>query len=85
MIHRTVLGSMERFIGCLIEQYAGALPLWLAPVQAKVLSIGDRHAEDAKRVARTLSGQGFRVEVDARDEKIGTRYAKHSSRRFRTC
>ncbi len=71
MIHRTVLGSMERFIGCLIEQYAGALPLWLAPVQAKVLSIGDRHAEYAKRVARTLSGQGFRVEVDARDEKIG--------------
>lgn len=71
MIHRTVLGSMERFMGCLIEQYAGALPLWLAPVQAKILSIGDRHAEYGRRVGRILSEQGFRVEIDVRDEKIG--------------
>ncbi|HOB43846.1 MAG: threonine--tRNA ligase [Bacillota bacterium] len=71
MIHRTVLGSMERFMGCLIEQYAGALPVWLSPVQARVLSIGDRHIDYAMGIARNLSERGFRVDTDVRDEKIG--------------
>jgi threonyl-tRNA synthetase len=71
MIHRVVLGSMERFTGCLIEQYAGAFPVWIAPVQAKVLSIGEKHVDYAKQVAGRLASRGFRVETDVRDEKIG--------------
>jgi threonyl-tRNA synthetase len=71
MIHRVVLGSMERFIGCLIEQYAGAFPVWIAPVQAKVLSIGERHVDYARKAAADLLARGFRVELDVRDEKIG--------------
>ncbi|MCR4427663.1 MAG: threonine--tRNA ligase, partial [Firmicutes bacterium] len=71
MIHRVVLGSMERFMGCLIEQYAGAFPAWLAPVQAKVMTIGDRHVPYANEVAAGLSKRGFRVESDLRAEKIG--------------
>ena len=71
MIHRVVLGSMERFIGCLIEQYAGAFPVWIAPVQAKVLSIGEKHVDYARQVADNLASAGFRVETDLRDEKIG--------------
>ncbi|MEA4883076.1 MAG: threonine--tRNA ligase [Clostridia bacterium] len=71
MIHRVVLGSVERFMGCLIEQYAGAFPAWLAPVQAKVLSIGERHADYAVSVMAALSERGFRAEADTRGEKIG--------------
>ena len=71
MIHRVVLGSMERFIGCLIEQYAGAFPVWIAPVQARVLSIGEKHVNYAGEVADKLASAGFRVETDLRDEKIG--------------
>lgn len=71
MIHRVVLGSMERFLGCLIEHYAGAFPVWISPVQAKVLSIAERHVDYAKSVAAELAGMGFRVDVDLRDEKIG--------------
>jgi len=71
MVHRTVLGSMERFVGALIEQYAGAFPLWLAPVQVKVLSIGDRHLDYATQVASALRKERFRVEIDSRDEKVG--------------
>ena len=71
MIHRVVLGSMERFLGCLIEHYAGAFPVWIAPVQAKVMSIGERHIEYARQVASALSAKGFRTELDVRDEKIG--------------
>jgi threonyl-tRNA synthetase len=71
MVHRTVLGSMERFIGALIEHYAGAFPLWLAPVQVKILPIGDRHIAYAKQVAATLRQRRIRVELDTRDEKIG--------------
>ncbi|GAK54831.1 putative tRNA synthetase class II with core domain (G, H, P, S and T) [Candidatus Vecturithrix granuli] len=70
MIHRTVLGSMERFIGALIEHYAGAFPLWLAPVQIKILPIGLRHSDYAANVAAQLQKAKFRVELDTHDEKI---------------
>ena len=71
MIHRTVLGSMERFVGALIEHYAGAFPMWLAPVQVKVLPIGERHFEYATQIEAVLRQEKFRVEIDTRDEKIG--------------
>jgi len=70
MIHRTVLGSMERFIGALIEHYAGAFPLWLAPVQVKILPIGERHLDYSRKVAFLLHKEKFRIEVDTRNEKI---------------
>lgn len=71
MVHRTVLGSMERFVGALIEHYAGAFPLWLAPVQVKVLPLSDRHAEYARQIAGALRKKRLRVDMDLRDEKIG--------------
>ncbi len=71
MIHRAIMGSLERFIGILVEHYAGAFPLWLAPVQVKVLPIADRHQQYAARVAERLAAAGLRVEVDGRNEKIG--------------
>ncbi|WP_293008859.1 MULTISPECIES: threonine--tRNA ligase [unclassified Oscillibacter] len=71
MIHRVVLGSIERFIGVIIEHFAGAFPTWLSPVQVKILTITQRADEYAKQVAAALEAQGFRVEVDLRNEKIG--------------
>ena len=71
LIHRAIFGSFERFIALLIEQYAGAFPLWLAPVQVRVLTIADRHAEHGGTVRDRLAGEGFRVELDDRREKIG--------------
>ena len=71
MIHRALLGSIERFIGILIEHYAGEFPLWLAPVQALVLPIADRHLEYARQVAAELSNAGLRAEVDERSESVG--------------
>ena len=71
MIHRALLGSLERFIGILIEHYAGELPLWLAPVQALVLPIADRHEAYAERVAERLVEAGLRAEADARTESVG--------------
>lgn len=71
MIHRTCYGSIERFIGILIEHYAGAFPAWLAPVQAKILPITDRQVEYARKLAATLAKAGIRVELDDRNEKIG--------------
>jgi threonyl-tRNA synthetase len=71
MIHRVVLGSIERFIGVITEHFAGAFPTWLAPVQVKVLPVTDRAADYAKEIADKLDAQGFRVEVDSRNEKIG--------------
>ncbi|MHB8858762.1 MAG: threonine--tRNA ligase [Thermoleophilia bacterium] len=70
MIHRALLGSLERFIGCLIEHYAGAFPLWLAPVQAVILPIADRHMDYAEQVARRLSEEGLRVELDYSRESV---------------
>src|SRR5207245_2582183 len=78
MLHRAIVGSLERFIGILIEHYAGALPLWLAPVQAVVLNITDRQAEYAKRVAAALKAAGFRVAADLRNEKITYKIREHS-------
>jgi len=71
MIHRVVLGSMERFIGALIEHYAGAFPVWLSPVQVVILPIADRHLEYASKIKNELLGSEIRVEVDDRREKIG--------------
>ena len=71
MIHRALLGSFERFIGILIEHYAGEFPLWLAPVQAIVLPIADRHLEAAQEVAERLREAGVRAEVDERTESVG--------------
>ena len=71
MIHRVVFGSIERFIGVITEHFAGAFPTWLAPVQVKVMPITDRVDDYAKSVARLLDEQGFRVETDLRNEKIG--------------
>ena len=71
MIHRVVFGSLERFMGTLIEHYAGKFPLWLSPVQVKILPISDKYVEYAKSVEASLKKEGFRCEIDARDEKIG--------------
>ena len=78
MLHRAILGSLERFIGILIEHYAGALPLWLAPVQAVVLNITDRQGDYVREVANTLRDKGFRVELDLRNEKIGFKIRQHT-------
>lgn len=71
MIHRVAYGSIERFIGILIEHFAGAFPIWLAPVQVKILPISERHAEYAREIAQEMRDQDIRVEVDDRNEKIG--------------
>src|SRR3954451_13110832 len=71
MVHRALMGSFERFIGILIEHYAGEFPLWLAPVQAQVLPIADRHVEYAREAAAELREAGLRVEIDERSESIG--------------
>jgi len=78
MLHRAVVGSMERFIGILIEHYAGALPLWLAPLQAVVLSITDRQSEYAQRIVAALRAAGIRAEADLRNEKINYKIREHS-------
>ncbi len=78
MLHRAIVGSMERFIGILIEQHAGALPLWLAPVQVAVLNITDSQADYARDVAKALQNQGLRVELDLRNEKITYKIREHS-------
>jgi threonyl-tRNA synthetase len=71
MVHRALLGSMERFLGVLIEHYGGAFPVWLAPVQARVLPVADRHHDYATRVLEGLRAAGLRGEADERKEKIG--------------
>jgi len=78
MLHRAILGSLERFIGILIEHYAGSLPLWLAPVQAVVLNITDKHADYARKVEEVLKKQGVRAKSDLRNEKIGFKIREHT-------
>ena len=78
MLHRAIVGSLERFIGILIEHYAGALPLWLAPLQAVVLTITDRQAAYAERVTGALRAAGFRAAADLRNEKITYKIREHS-------
>jgi threonyl-tRNA synthetase len=78
MLHRAILGSFERFIGILIEHYEGVFPTWLAPTQAVVLNITDKHAEYAKTVEDSLKNKGFRVISDLRNEKIGFKIREHT-------
>ena len=78
MLHRAILGSLERFIGILIENCAGAMPLWLAPVQAVILNISEKQSEYAEHVAKTLRSAGLRVECDLRNEKITYKIREHS-------
>ncbi|MCK6408006.1 threonine--tRNA ligase [Thauera sp.] len=78
MLHRAILGSLERFIGILIENHAGAMPLWLAPVQAVVMNISEGQAEYAYEAAARLRKAGFRVEADLRNEKINYKIREHS-------
>jgi threonyl-tRNA synthetase len=78
MLHRAIVGSLERFIGILIEETAGALPAWLAPVQVMVLNITDAQADYAQNVVKTLQNQGFRVQSDLRNEKITYKIREHS-------
>ena len=82
MLHRAILGSLERFIGILIEQYAGTFPLWLAPVQVIVMDIADRHADYATQIMKNLENQGIRVKIDLRNEKIGFKIREHSMQRI---
>ncbi len=82
MIHRALLGSLERFFGILVEHYEGRFPLWLAPVQAVVLNITDRQADFAAGVADSLRKQGFRMESDLRNEKIGYKIREHTIQRI---
>jgi len=82
MLHRAILGSMERFIGILIENYAGAFPVWLAPTQAVIVSITGNQADYAKIIAETLKNQGVRVECDLRNETIGLKIREHAIQRI---
>jgi threonyl-tRNA synthetase len=82
ILHRAIVGSMERFIGILIEQHAGALPTWLAPVQVAVLNITDSQAEYAQEVAKTLRNQGLSVDLDLRNEKITYKIREHSMQKL---
>ncbi|MGL6289872.1 MAG: threonine--tRNA ligase, partial [Silanimonas sp.] len=78
MLHRAIVGSMERFIGILIENHAGAFPAWLAPIQAVAMNITDAQADYVAEVRKTLMNQGFRVESDLRNEKIGYKIREHT-------
>ena len=77
MLHRAILGSVERFIGILIEEHEAKFPLWLAPVQAVVLNITDKQAEYAEKMQKSLASQGFKVELDLRNEKVGYKIREH--------
>jgi threonyl-tRNA synthetase len=81
MIHRAILGSLERFIGILIEEYAGSFPTWLAPEQAVVMNITDKQSDYAQEVAQKLQKAGFKVKADLRNEKIGFKIREHTLKR----
>jgi threonyl-tRNA synthetase len=81
MLHRAIFGSLERFLGILIEEHAGAFPTWLAPVQAVVLNITDKQADYVRAVTETLKNQGLRVESDLRNEKVGFKIREHTLQR----
>ena len=82
MIHRAVLGSIERFIGILLEEFSGSPPPWLAPIQAVVMTITDAQATFAKETGDFLRNRGFRVIEDLRNEKIGFKIREHTLRRI---
>jgi len=81
MLHRAIFGSLERFFAILLEHHAGKLPAWLSPLQAVVLSITDRQDEYVRRITESLKNQGFRVESDLRNEKVGFKIREHTLRR----
>jgi len=81
MLHRAMFGSLERFIGILIEHHAGKLPTWLAPVQAVVMGITERQEKYCLEVAENLRNQGLRVETDLRNEKVGFKIREHTIKR----
>jgi threonyl-tRNA synthetase len=82
MLHRAIVGSMERFIGILIEHYAGSLPLWLAPIQVVLLNISDAQKEYAKTLETIFKEKGIRCESDLRNEKITYKIREHSMQRI---
>ena len=82
MIHRAILGSLERFIGILLEDTEGRLPVWLAPIQAVIMNITYQHAVYAREVEKALKKQGVRAETDLRNEKIGYKIRHHTLRRI---
>ncbi|MFE8315135.1 His/Gly/Thr/Pro-type tRNA ligase C-terminal domain-containing protein, partial [Salmonella enterica subsp. enterica serovar 1,4,[5],12:i:-] len=81
MIHRAILGSMERFIGILTEEFAGFFPTWLAPVQVVIMNITDSQSEYVNELTQKLSNAGIRVKADLRNEKIGFKIREHTLRR----
>lgn len=81
MLHRAIVGSMERFIGILIEHHAGQMPTWLAPVQAVTMGITDKHAEYVDAVAERLKAAGLRAQADLRNEKVGFKIREHTLER----
>ena len=81
MLHRAILGSLERFIGILIEEYAGAFPTWLAPHQIVVMGISDKQSDHARQISEKLQAQGFRADTDLRNEKIGFKIREHTLKR----
>jgi threonyl-tRNA synthetase len=81
MLHRAMFGSLERFFAILLEHHAGKLPAWLSPVQAVVMSITDRQTEYVRQVTEILKNQGFRVESDLRNEKVGFKIREHTLKR----
>jgi threonyl-tRNA synthetase len=82
MLHRAIFGSLERFIGILIEEHAGAFPAWLAPVQAVVMNITDQQADYVRKAVEVLKNQGLRVESDLRNEKVGFKIREHTLQRI---
>jgi threonyl-tRNA synthetase len=81
MLHRAIFGSLERFLAILLEHHAGRLPAWLAPVQAVVMGITERHEGYVREVAKILQNQGFRAEFDLRNEKVGFKIREHTLQR----
>ena len=81
MMHRAILGSVERFIGILIEEYDGNFPIWLAPIQAVIMNISQKHEEKATEYSDFLKSKGFRVKLDLRNEKITYKIRDHSIQR----
>ena len=81
MMHRAILGSVERFIGILIEEFDGNFPVWLSPIQAVVMNISQKHEEKATEFAKNLESKGFRVKLDLRNEKITYKIRDHSIQR----
>jgi len=81
MLHRAILGSLERFIGILIEEYAGSFPTWLAPRQVVVMGISQKQSDYVAKIAKELQNKGFRADVDLRNEKIGFKIREHTLQR----